>query len=120
MLVPIVGALTRRSSAYWMVGRGGDHYAASVFFMVLPPQLFEPIARGGFGDWIGHSYLGLKGMVHPYYVMIAFFIILFRSGKPSIPRGSMSMRPAIAPQGQEASYGALSYIPSREASFSLP
>jgi hypothetical protein len=111
-LVPIIGALTRRYSAYWMVVVGGTITAASVFFMVLPPLWFEPIARGGLGDWIGHSYLGLKGAVHPYYVMIAFFIILLSFGEAFYSPRVYEYAAAIAPKGQEASYGALSYIPS--------
>ncbi len=61
LLVPIVGALTQRLSAYRMVIVGGTITAASVFFMALPPHWFQPMANGWFGHWIGHHYLGLNG-----------------------------------------------------------
>jgi MFS family permease len=111
-LVPIIGALTQRIPAYGMVIVGGTITAASVFFMALPPHWFEPIANGWFGDWIGHHYLGLKGVVHPYYVMISFFIILLSFGEAFYSPRVYEYAAAIAPKGQEASYGALSYIPS--------
>ncbi|EDY18794.1 major facilitator superfamily MFS_1 [Chthoniobacter flavus Ellin428] len=111
-LVPIIGALTRRSPAYWMVVVGGCITAASVFFMALPPAWFAPIAHGWVGDWIGHFYLSLTGAVHPYYVMIAFFIIILSFGEALYSPRVYEYAAAIAPKGQEASYGALSYIPS--------
>lgn len=111
-LVPIIGALTRQAAAYRMVIIGGTITAASVFFMILPPQWFEPISRGWLGDWIGHHYLALTGAVHPYYVMIAFFIILLSFGEAFYSPRVYEYAAAIAPKGQEASYGALSYIPS--------
>jgi len=111
-LVPIIGALTRQATAYRMVIVGGTITAASVFFMVLPPHWFDPIAHGWLGDWIGHRYLALTGAVHPYYVMIAFFIILLSFGEAFYSPRVYEYAAAIAPKGQEASYGALSYIPS--------
>ncbi len=111
-LVPIIGGLTHRASAYRMVIVGGTITAASVFFMALPPHWFEPIANGSVGHWIGHFYLGLKGAVHPYYVMIALFIIILSFGEAFYSPRVYEYAAAIAPKGQEASYGALSYIPS--------
>ena len=111
-LVPIIGAMTRQSPAYRMVIVGGTITAVSVFFMALPPQWFEPITHGWLGEWIGHSYLGLVGAIHPYYVMIAFFIIILSFGEAFYSPRVYEYAAAIAPKGQEASYGALSYIPS--------
>jgi hypothetical protein len=111
-LVPIIGAMTRQAAAYRMVIVGGTITAASVFFMALPPQWFEPITRGWFGDWIGHHYLALTGAIHPYYVMITFFIIILSFGEAFYSPRVYEYAAAIAPKGQEASYGALSYIPS--------
>jgi hypothetical protein len=112
VLVPIVGTLTRRFSAYRMVILGGVVTAASVFIMALPPQWFESLADGAFGDWIGHHYLGLQGEVHPYYVMTTFFIIILSFGEALYSPRVYEYSAAIAPKGREASYGALSYIPS--------
>jgi MFS family permease len=112
VLVPIIGALTRRFSAYRMVILGGVVTAISVFIMALPPQWFLPMANGALGNWIGHHYLGLHGAVHPYYMMTALFIILLSFGEAFYSPRVYEYSAAIAPKGREASYGALSYIPS--------
>jgi hypothetical protein len=112
LLVPIVGALTQRFSAYRMVILGGTITAVSVAIMALPPQWFLPLANGRMGDWIGHHYLGLHGSVHPYYMMIALFVILLSFGEAFYSPRVYEYAAAIAPKGREASYGALSYIPS--------
>lgn len=111
LLLPFVGATTQRFSAYRMVTLGATFAAASVFIMALPPAWFQPLADGPFGAWLGHGYLGLKGPVHPYYVMIALFVALLSLGEVFYSPRVYEYAAAIAPKGQEASYGALSYIP---------
>ena len=111
VLVPIIGALTQRYSAYRMVIVGGAICAASVFVMALPTAWFGSAANGPIGQWIGHAYLGLKGQVHPYYVMIPIYIAIFSIGEAFYSPRVYEYAAAIAPRGQEASYGALSYIP---------
>lgn len=111
VLVPFVGALTQRVSAYRMVTMGGIVCAASVFIMALPTAWFAPLASGLPGDWLGHGYLGLKGSVHPYYVMIALFVVLLSVGEAFYSPRVYEYAAAIAPKGQEASYAALSYVP---------
>jgi MFS family permease len=111
VLVPLVGALTQKFSAYRMVIFGGIISAASVFIMTLPTAWFEPLANGLPGQWLGHHYLGLTGAVHPYYVMIALFVALLSVGEAFYSPRVYEYAAAIAPKGQEASYGALSYIP---------
>jgi MFS family permease len=111
LLVPIVGALTQRFSAYKMVTLGAVISAASVFIMALPTAWFEPLATGFVGRWLGHGYLGLHGEVHPYYVMIALFVALLSVGEAFYSPRVYEYAAAIAPKGQEASYGALSYVP---------
>jgi dipeptide/tripeptide permease len=110
-LVPIVGALTQKFSAYRMVTVGGILSAASVFIMTLPVAWFQPLADGVFGQWIGHRYLGLVGDVHPYYVMITVFVIVLSFGEAFYSPRVYEYASAIAPKGQEASYAALSYVP---------
>ncbi|HEU5071732.1 MAG TPA: MFS transporter [Verrucomicrobiae bacterium] len=110
-LVPIVGALTQRFSAYAMVMVGGVLSAASVFIMALPPVWFQPLAASGPGQWLGHYYLGLTGEVHPYYVMIALYVVVLSFGEAFYSPRVYEYASAIAPAGQEASYGALSYVP---------
>jgi len=110
-LVPFIGAMTQRFSAYRMVVVGGVISAASVFIMALPAIWFQPLAGGFVGRWIGHGYLGLAGEVHPYYVMITLFVILMSFGEAVYSPRVYEYAAAIAPKGQEASYAALSYIP---------
>lgn len=112
-LAPIVGALTQRFAAYKMVILGGAISAASVFVMALPPAWFQPLANGFFGDLLGHRYLGLAPSVavHPYYVMIAIFVVLLSFGEAFYSPRVYEYAAAIAPKGQEASYSALSYVP---------
>jgi len=57
-LVPIVGALTQRIPAYWMVVGGSLVSALSVLIMVLPPQWFQPMADGASGHLIANRWLG--------------------------------------------------------------
>src|ERR1043166_3810799 len=110
-LVPLVGALTQRFSAYRLVVIGEFICAASVFIMTLPPSWFESAANGSLGRLIGNTYLSLKGPLHPYYVMIAVYITIFSFGEAFYSPRVYEYAAAIAPKGQEASYGALSYIP---------
>jgi MFS family permease len=111
LLVPAVGALTQRFSAYAMVVLGGVITAASVFIMAMPTAWFAALADGWAGNLVGHWYLGLKGSVNPYYVMIALFVVLFSFGEAFYSPRVYEYAAAIAPKGQEASYGALSYMP---------
>jgi hypothetical protein len=110
-LVPLVGALTQRYPAYRMVTLGSILTAASVFIMATPTAWFEPLANGLLGHWLGHGYLRLHGSVHPYYVMIALFIVLFSVGEAFYSPRVYEYAAAIAPKGLEASYSALSYVP---------
>jgi MFS family permease len=110
-LVPIVGALSQRITAYRMVVCGTIIGAASVFIMALPPRLFEPLAAGWPGDLIGHSWLGVKGAVNPYYVMIVLYVVCLSIGEAIYSPRLYEYAAAIAPKGQEASYMALSYLP---------
>lgn len=110
-LVPIVGALTQRFSAYRMVTLGGAISAASVFVMALPTEWFQGWADGLPGHLVGRVYLGLEGPVHPYYVMIALYVVGLSVGEAFYSPRVYEYAAAIAPKGQEASYAALSYIP---------
>jgi len=110
-LVPIIGALTQRFSAYSMVIVGGIITSFSMAIMALPVQWFASLSQGPVGHWIGHYYLGLHGEVNPYYLLIALFVITLSFGEAFYSPRVYEYAAAIAPKGQEASYGALSYIP---------
>ena len=111
VMVPVIGALTQRFTAYSMVILGCLISAASIFIMALPPAWFAPLADGVLGNVIGHGFLGLNGYVHPYYVMIALFVFVLSIGESFYSPRVYEYAAAIAPKGQEASYGALSYVP---------
>jgi MFS family permease len=110
-LVPIIGALTQKFAAYRMVVIGGIICAAGVFIMSLPTEWFVSVANGVFGQWLGHAYLGLQGSIQPYYVMSAFYLIVFSIGEAFYSPRVYEYAAAIAPPGQEASYGSLAYLP---------
>jgi MFS family permease len=111
LLVPIVGALTQKSAAYRMVVVGGAICAAGVFIMALPTQWFVPAANSVVGQWLGYGYLGLHGSIHPYYIMTALYLIVFSVGEAFYSPRVYEYAAAIAPKGQEASYGSLAYLP---------
>jgi MFS family permease len=111
VLVPVVGALTQKFSAYRMVIVGGAICASGVFIMALPTEWFTSMANGAFGQWLGHGYLGLEGVVHPYYIMAALYLIVFSIGEAFYSPRVYEYAAAIAPKGQEASYGSLAYLP---------
>jgi MFS family permease len=110
-LVPVVGALTQQFAAYRMVIVGGTICAVGVFIMALPPGWFQPAVNTGIGQWLGHSYLSLKGGIHPYYIMTALYLIVFSIGEAFYSPRVYEYAASIAPKGQEASYGALAYLP---------
>ena len=110
-LVPIVGALTQKFAAYRMVVIGGVICAAGVFIMTLPTEWFVSAANGVFGQWLGHAYLGLHGSIQPYYIMTALYLIVFSVGEAFYSPRVYEYAAAIAPPGQEASYGSLAYLP---------
>ena len=111
LLVPIVGALTQKFAAYRMVVIGGAICAAGVFIMALPTEWFQPAANGVMGQWLGYGYLGLHGSIHPYYIMTALYLIVFSVGEAFYSPRVYEYAAAIAPKGQEASYGSLAYLP---------
>ena len=110
-LAPIVGALTQKFAAYRMVVIGGVICAAGVFIMALPTQWFQLAAESGIGQWLGHGYLGVRGSIHPYYIMVAMYLIVFSVGEAFYSPRVYEYAAAIAPKGQEASYGSLAYLP---------
>ncbi len=110
-LAPVVGALTQKFSAYRMVIVGGAICAAGVFVMALPTAWFEPATNSVIGGWLGHGYLRLQGSIHPYYVMAAIYLVIFSVGEAFYSPRVYEYAAAIAPPGQEASYGALAYLP---------
>jgi MFS family permease len=110
-LAPLVGALTQKIATYRMVVIGALICATAVFIMALPPTWFESAANSTFAGWFGHGYLRLQGSIHPYYVMSALYLVMFSIGEAFYSPRTYQYAAAIAPQGQEASYGSLAFLP---------
>jgi MFS family permease len=110
-LAPLLGVLTQRIPAYRMVVFGSFLAASSVFIMTVPPQWFQSVADGWFGNLIGHTWLGVAGRVNPYYVMIFLFVLFLSIGEAFYSPRLYEYSAAIAPKGQEASYMAMSFLP---------
>jgi MFS family permease len=117
ILVPIVGALTQRVSAYRMVLFGTALTAGSVFLMATPPVLWRALADGLPGHLIAQSWLGVQGAVNPYYVMIFVYVLIYSVGEVFWTPRLYEYTAAIAPKGQEASYMSLSFLPFFVAKF---
>lgn len=111
LLVPIIGALTQRMAAYRMVMIGSTIAAASVYIMSLPPSWFIGLADTGMARFLAVWYLKVAGSLHPYYVMIALFVIVFSVGEAFYSPRLYEYAAAVAPKGQEASYMSISYLP---------
>lgn len=111
ILVPFVGALTQKVSAYRMVFLGTSIAAGSVFLMAVPPAWFQPLADGLPGHLIARSWLGVRGSVNPYYVMIFLYVCAYSVGEVFWTPRLYEYTAAIAPKGQEGSYMSLSYLP---------
>jgi dipeptide/tripeptide permease len=111
LLVPIVGALTQKVSAYRMVLFGTTVAAGSVFLMAMPTAWWQPLADGLPGHLIAQSWLGVQGAVNPYYVMIFVYVVIYSIGEVFWTPRLYEYTAAIAPKGQEGSYMSLSYLP---------
>ncbi|HAM36909.1 MAG TPA: MFS transporter [Elusimicrobia bacterium] len=117
ILVPIVGALTQKMSAYRTVIIGSFIAASSVFFMAVPPTLFQPLADGWLGDLVAHRWFGIPGPVNPLYVSIVLSMVVLSIGEAFYSPRLYEYPAAIAPKGQEGSYMALSLLPFFVAKF---
>jgi hypothetical protein len=53
----------------------------------------------------------VQGSINPYYVMAALYLIVFSVGEAFYSPRVYEYAAAIAPPGQEASYGSLAYLP---------
>lgn len=111
MLAPAIGIFTRKYSAYSMVVFGGVITALSFVFVSIPRENFQNLADGSFGRILGNGYLGIVGAVHPYFIMLILWQVMFSVGEAFYSPRVYEYAASIAPKGQEASYASLSYIP---------
>ncbi len=118
-LVPLVGALTQKISAYRVVIFGSLIAAVSVFFMAMPPVWFQGLADGPMGDLIARKWLGVPDStpVNPLFISIFLSVITLSVGEAFYSPRLYEYPAAIAPKGQEASYMSLSLLPYFVAKF---
>ena len=116
ILAPVIGALTQKFTAYKAVIIGTTISALAVFFMAVPPALFQGLADGPLGGVIAW-WLNLTGPVHPLYVAIVLCVVLYSVGESFYSPRLYEYPAAIAPKGQEGSYMALSMLPYFFAKF---
>jgi len=116
-LVPIVGALSQKISAYAMIVVGSFISSIAVFFLAFPGSVYQGLAGGFLGDLIGHTWLGVEGAVNPLYVGITLCVVLFSIGEAIWSPRLYEYTAAIAPKGQEGSYMSLSLLPYFVAKF---
>ncbi|MEP0844699.1 MAG: MFS transporter, partial [Phycisphaerae bacterium] len=111
VLVPVVGALSQKISAYRMVTFGSAIAAASVYILTLPPGWFQGLADGAVTRWLAGWYLGLTGAINPWYVMIFIYVVVLSLGEAIYSPRLYEYAAAIAPKGQEGTYMSMSYLP---------
>ena len=88
--------------------RSIHHGAANRMVRIGCQRCVRPMA-GARLPWIA-------GNIHPYYVMSALYLIVFSIGEAFYSPRVYEYAAAIAPPGQEASYGSLGTSPSSWAS----
>jgi MFS family permease len=110
-LAPLCGVLMQKVSAYRAIAIGSVISAASVFFLALPPAMFQPLADGWLGDWIVHRWLNVAGPVNPLYISIFLFTVGLSIGEALWSPRLYEYAAAIAPKGREASYMAMTSLP---------
>src|SRR5205823_13295442 len=59
----------------------------------------------------GHGYLGVHGSILPYTILAALYLTVFCMGEAFSSPRVYEYAAAIAPRGQEASYGSRGYLP---------
>lgn len=118
ILVPIVGAITQKVSAYKAVIIGSFVGSLGLFFMAMPPAWFTPLANGPLGHFIANTWLGMQqSEVNPLYVSIFIAVVLISIGEAIFSPRLYEYPAAIAPKGQEGSYMSLSLLPMFVAKF---
>ncbi|MGM9998552.1 MAG: MFS transporter [Candidatus Bruticola sp.] len=118
VLVPMVGALTQKLSAYKTVVIGSTIAALGPLFMAVPPHYFKSLADGPLGNFIAHTWLNIADPnVNPLYVSIFLATIFISVGEAFYSPRLYEYPAAIAPKGQEGSYMSLSMLPYFIAKF---
>lgn len=111
VLAPLCGVLMQKVSAYRAIAIGSVISATSVFFLAVPPAVFQPLADGWLGDLIAHKWLHIAGSVNPIYISLFLFTVGLSIGEALWSPRLYEYAAAIAPKGCEASYMAMTSLP---------
>jgi hypothetical protein len=111
-LVPLIASVTQNVRSYWMLLLGSSISTASVFLVVVDPQLFAPLADTWFGRVVFEWWLEVPTPDRiPFYLSLVTFIFVFTIGEAIWSPRLMQFTAEIAPKGKEGSYIALSALP---------
>ena len=117
-LTPTVAYATRKIRPYWMLLLGTLISAASVIFVVVPPEAFIGLVDTWFGEIVLGRWLEVPvGYRDPFYISMVLFVGTFTIGEAIWSPRLMQFTAEIAPPGREGSYISLSYLPYFGAKF---
>lgn len=124
-LVPMVAAMTKKTSSYKMMIWGSAVSSLSCFIATMPAAWFVDLTGTVLGELIFIKWLGMapdmatllaNPPVAEYWPLI-FFIIIFTIGEAIWSPRLMQFTAEIAPKGREGTYIALSVLPFFVAKF---
>lgn len=110
VFVPFIGAFTQKISSFKMIVLGSIISSFAVFILCIPSSAFAPIANGAVGKVIAQL-LGVQGALHPWYIPLLIFVIIFTIGEGIWSPRLFEYTASIAPKGREGSYMSLSILP---------
>ena len=124
-LVPLVAALTKKTSSYKMLLIGSVVSSASVFLACIPEAVLSPLTNTVLGELIFIKWLGIAPDMAalaanpptPAYWPLILFISVFTIGEAIWSPRLMQFTAEIAPTGKEGTYIALSVLPFFVAKF---
>lgn len=124
-LVPLVAALTKRTSSYKMMIWGSAVSSLACFLAVMPAAWFVDLTGTVLGELIFVKWLAmapdmptlLASPPPPEYWPLVFFIVIFTIGEAIWSPRLMQFTAEIAPHGKEGTYIALSVLPFFVAKF---
>jgi len=111
-LVQLIASLTTKIRSYWMLLIGSFISTASVFFVIINPEVFAPLADTWFGELVFDWWLEVPHPDRiPFYLSLVIFILIFTIGEAIWSPRLMQFTAEIAPKGKEGSYIELSALP---------
>ena len=124
-MVPLVAAITKKTSSYKMMIIGSIISTMSCFIVAIPEAWFEPLTTSFLGELVFVKALRMAPDMAalaanppiPAYWTLIFFITVFTVGEAIWSPRLMQFTAEIAPKGKEGTYIALSVLPWFAAKF---